>query len=210
MGIVDRVDVKPDQGEILRLLRKANTWKEPDPEILQMVQDALGEAKQLLEPRGVYEFLDRNQVSDHPAFESATRVGLCVCTIGSPLEDRVAELIKSGELVRGVVLDAVGSEMAEAVARVLDETMEKEEHQPGHDASARFSPGYGEWELEGQRLLFDLLEPERIGVQLSASMMMTPRKSVSFAINFGPDPKPPRCATLCSRCDMEDCPYRRE
>ncbi|MCK4546124.1 MAG: hypothetical protein KAW17_01670 [Candidatus Eisenbacteria sp.] len=210
MTVVEAIEVEPQEDEILRLLRRGKTRKDPGAWTLGLIRQALDDARVLSRARGVYGFFDSDRLPNHPAFESAIRVGLCICTIGPDLEDRVAELMREGELVRGVVLDAVGSEMTEAAARVLDDRMEAEEGGEGLRASARFSPGYAEWELEGQRLLFDVLDGGRIDVGLSDSMMMKPRKSVSFGINFGPNPKPPRCATLCSRCDMEDCRYRRE
>jgi hypothetical protein len=210
LQVVESFEINPEEEEILRLLRRKKTDKDPGTWTLDLVRRAIEEAKTLSRPRGVYEFLDRGRLPVHPVFESGERVGLCICTIGPELEAGVSDLMRKGELARGVVLDAVGSEMAEATARVLDERMEAEEAREGHLASARFSPGYGGWDLEGQRLLFDILDGGRIGVELSPSMMMTPRKSVSFAVNFGPDPKPPRCALLCDQCEIEDCPYRRD
>ncbi len=210
MNIVEDITVRPRETEVLRLLRRGKKEKDPGDFTLGLVREALAEARPLAHPKAVYDFFDRPDVPDHPVFLSARRVGLCICTIGSDLEKRVGDLMARGELARGVVLDAVGSEMAETAAQVLDRRMESEHVRSGERAGARFSPGYGEWELEGQQWLFEVLDAGRIGVELSSSMMMTPRKSVSFAINLGVDPKPPRCTTPCDQCDMNDCEFRRD
>ncbi len=210
MRIVESIRVQPRESEILRLLQKGKTQKDPGAWTLDLVRNALLEAESLAGASAVYVFLDRVEVLDHPVFSSADRVGLCICTIGPELEGRVSDLMKAGELARGVVLDAVGSEMAEAVARTMDQRMESEEARGNVRAGARFSPGYGGWELESQRWLFDVLDARRIGVDLSGSMMMHPQKSVSFAVNFGPDPMPPRCMTPCDQCEMDDCSFRRD
>jgi len=209
LKVVESFDIEPQEEEILRLLSRGRSPAEAGNWTLDLVKLALGEASELAEPRGVYDVVGRAQIPDHRVFESAERIGFCVCTIGPELETRVSDLMKQGELAVGVVLDAVGSELAEAAARWIDSKME--EDYAGEDLlpSARFSPGYGDWDLQGQRLIFDLMDTRRIGVELSASMMMKPRKSVSFAINFGPDPNPPRCTTPCDLCDLEDCPFKR-
>jgi len=208
--VVRSIDIEPEEVEILRLLGRAADPGKARQWTVNLVREAVEEARSLVEPQGVYGFFDRDDVPGHVVFDSAERVGLCVCTIGPRLEGRVYELMSSGELAKGVVLDAVGSEAAEAAARWMDERMAGEESPGGLRPSGRFSPGYGQWTLEGQRLIFDLLDAGPIGVHLSRSMMMTPRKSVSFAMNFGSDPIPPRCETPCERCTQEDCIYRRE
>ena len=48
------------------------------------------------------------------------------------------------------------------------------------DATARFSPGYGDWALADQQAVFRLLQPpHHVGVCLSDSLLMTPAKTVT-------------------------------
>ena len=53
------------------------------------------------------------------------------------------------------------------------------------DVGCRISPGYGRWPLSAQKALFARLPHETLGVSLNPSMMMTPRKSISFALWLG-------------------------
>jgi cobalamin-dependent methionine synthase I len=50
----------------------------------------------------------------------------------------------------------------------------------------RFSPGYGDWTLDNQPQVLQLAEAERIGITLTESNIMIPRKSVSAVIGWKP------------------------
>ena len=53
----------------------------------------------------------------------------------------------------------------------------------GETLVSRYSPGYGDWPLEAQRRLFELLDaPRKAGVSLTDSLLMVPSKSVSAII----------------------------
>ncbi len=78
-----------------------------------------------------------------------------------------------------------------------------------HPISCRISPGYGGWPLSAQRMLFDRLPHRLLGISLLPSMMMSPRKSISFAMWLGADARPILGLSGCSRCSLEHCRYRR-
>lgn len=73
----------------------------------------------------------------------------------------------------------------------------------------RFSPGYGDLPLDFQKPLLNFLESDRrIGLSVTASMMMAPSKSVSAIIGLTPDKG--RCSIhKCINCGKKDCPFRR-
>jgi hypothetical protein len=76
--------------------------------------------------------------------------------------------------------------------------------------SCRISPGYGGWQLASQEALFARLPHRAIGVRLEHSLLMVPRKSVSFAMWLGADARPLAGLSGCARCELESCRYRRE
>jgi hypothetical protein len=49
-----------------------------------------------------------------------------------------------------------------------------------------YSPGYCGWHISGQKKLFAYLHPERIGITLNNSYLMTPLKSVTGVLVAGP------------------------
>ncbi len=73
----------------------------------------------------------------------------------------------------------------------------------------RFSPGYGDWSLEEQRLLFSVLNCSKsIGLSLTDGMMMAPSKSVTAVIGLSEDVA---CVwNKCMTCGNKNCPYREE
>jgi cobalamin-dependent methionine synthase I len=92
--------------------------------------------------------------------------------------------MKSDEMMKALILDAIGSEAVEQVARQTDKVLCEKAREIDLWPSKRFSPGYKSWNIEEQRYIFRMIPGEDIGVTLNESLMMIPRKSVSFRINF--------------------------
>ena len=98
-------------------------------------------------------------------------------TIGPLLEQEVDRLIKHGEMTRVVILDAIGSETADAVAEKLHKVVLKQmAEEKGFSVTPRFSPGYGDWPVTVQKDLLELCRGELIGISVNESFLMMPRK----------------------------------
>ena len=97
---------------------------------------------------------------------------------------------------------------AETAADALNTIICAEAQASGYGVRSRISPGYGSWDVSGQQALFGLLPGEEVGVNLTAGMMMVPRKSVSFAVRLGAE-APRRPQRRCERCGMKSCSYRK-
>lgn len=78
---------------------------------------------------------------------------------------------KNASLADAQLMQGLGAERIEALC---DEFCKEYPN-----ATKRFSPGYGDFSLEAQRELFQILHPEKIGISLTESLMMTPSKSVT-------------------------------
>jgi len=72
----------------------------------------------------------------------------------------------------------------------------------------RLSPGYGRWSLQSQPSLFALLPHAELGIELLPSMLMVPRKSISFAMWLGATVRPTTGLAGCPSCGLERCRYR--
>lgn len=152
--------------------------------IIDLIEESKSKADELLNPRALYRILDYTETNRHPIFSHAEKVALCICTIGPHLESESAQLMRNDELMKALILDAIGSEAAEQVARQTDKVLYEKARDMDLWPSKRFSPGYKAWNLEEQRYIFRKIPGENIGVTLNKSCMMIPRKSVSFRINF--------------------------
>jgi len=205
--VVEGFDVEIDESEVRRLLRMAEAARRNEK-----VEKAIGEmlelARKLIEPRGVYIVIDGSDFPASDRFAEMGEVAFCICTIGPSLEEEVTRLSKKRSMLEAVVLDSIGSVAAEAVAEYMDGLIQKYAHGRGLKTSCRASPGYGDWDVSEQRGIFELLPAEKIGVKLTESFMMIPRKSVSFAINIAEKPARMRSENSCRNCPVKDCPYR--
>jgi len=202
--------IQISRDAVLRLLGAGGREARMRRDILMMVQEAEELSRELVKPRGVYRILEGDQLNELGYLRGNKQVGLGLSTIGTALEEKTKELMATGHEPEGYVLDAVGSVAAEATA---DAVNAKICHWAAvHDlvATPRFSPGYGRWSLEEQRVIFRLLPAEQIGMQLNPSCMMIPRKSVSFAVTFRKETEENKLESPCERCGLENCPFRRK
>jgi len=138
----------------------------------------------LMEPAALYRILEYHQTNLHPIFEGASHVALCICTIGAGVERAAQDLTQNGELLKGFILDSLGSEAAEEVARLSNDVVAMRARAMGLRSGKRFSPGYGIWDLREQAWIFEVLPAQRVGVTLTDDFLMLPRKSVSYRVNF--------------------------
>lgn len=105
---------------------------------------------------------------------------LCFLATAGPEVDRlVARLNRRGRVSQAFVADAIGSLLIEQVVEDFQEQTARRLRKRGQGVSLRFSPGYCDWPVTQQKSLFQCLAPEEIGVELSESCLMSPRKTIS-------------------------------
>ncbi len=190
--------------------------------LLASAQEILDAVPDLLDPAAVYDVVSvagfhhqTIELEDGDAFEGplaaralagAEKVALAVCTVGPTLEARMSQLFAE-DPVGAMALDGAGT----AALRKISDTVIEElrEIAAGHDwgLGMRAQPGQEGWSIWQQRVVFDHLSTEEIGVHLTESCLMIPRKSVSFVIGMGPHMRPD--AVACDFCSKRDrCPWR--
>jgi hypothetical protein len=180
--------IEIDDKRFLRVIG----YKKKGMGISASIRDVIAEEKEklvrLLEPISVHRIIDYEETNKHPIFAHAEKVAFCLCTIGPRLEQTVKKLMTDGEVLRSLILDALGSEAVEEVAIQSDRTVAEKALNMHFWPSKRYSPGYKNWLLEEQRFIFGILPAVDVGVKLNEeSCMMFPRKSISFRINFYSD-----------------------
>ncbi len=119
------------------------------------------------------------------------------------------EVLTSGDSVYMQFLsDTIGSEMAELLADMVEERLRKENENKGLKMSMRFSPGYCDWDLKGQEIIFRALDAERIGVRLTSHSVMMPEKTISaVALTAEAMPAAAPCVFCAKDCDFRRLPY---
>lgn len=214
-----------DPQEILRLQGYRRPSDVPTREVLDILHDAMAEARQVFQPRWVYREVGVQsmdpaacrlqngtdlRIRDSPErWGPIAALGLVVCTIGNAIEDRIESLFAKREFPVAYMLDSLGSVAAEGLAEAVLRQVCAERLAQGLKVTDRESPGYPRWPIEEQRKLFALLPAGTIGVTLNPYCMMMPRKSISFAVGIGAEAKMGHGLSPCQACDMRGCAYRR-
>ena len=208
LKIFKKIDLTVDEEEILRLLACHKIRdKTSNTKLSKLIEETKALIGTLLHPQGMFKIVDKRVLQAEPYFRGQDKIALALCTIGDELEHKVSELNQKGELAHAVVLDAIGSVAAENTADFINLQICEWCQKRGWGTSQRFSPGYENWSLEGQKFIFSLLPAERIKVRLNQSCMMIPIKSVSFAIKIGEEFVGLSKKRICEICNLKNCPY---
>ncbi|MFG3656239.1 methionine synthase [Streptomyces sp. NPDC047706] len=129
-------------------------------------------------------------------------VGLQVVTVGSRIGEETARLFASDSYRDYLELHGLSVQLAEALAEYWHARVRAELGYAGEDPAdiedmfalkyrgARFSLGYGACpDLEDRAKIAALLEPERIGVQLSEEFQLHPEQSTDAIVIHHPEAK---------------------
>lgn len=140
------------------------------------------------------------------------RRAICfVATIGPRIDRKINQLSLSNRCADEYLLDRVGSLAIEEFVTAFHLEMAQRFNRKNQAATMRFSPGYCDWPLTDQRKLFSLVDTEHIGVSLTESLLMRPRKSVSgiFGIVEAEGGRLLPTYNPCLQCEEFNCPERR-
>ena len=184
-------------------------------------------AREIVVPRAVYRLVAVEGITDGAVclaggqrFTSqklatllvgAETLAVMVGTIGEPLEAEVTRLFAASEYLDALALDAIGSVAVEEVCQHVRSLVCRQYADPGGlQVGPSLSPGYQYWDISDQAAVFALVPGSEIGVSLTESCLMVPRKSESAIVPLGRklkvtagEDEPP-----CRFCDHQDCPAR--
>lgn len=111
-------------------------------------------------------------------------VFLFAATIGLAY-DRLVQRARITSMAKASFLNAIGAAAVENVCDQLNEELCRIAAEEGKSLRPRYSAGYGDFSLENQRGIFDLLSPAKhIGLTLKDNLIMVPEKSVTAVIGL--------------------------
>jgi hypothetical protein len=196
MPVFQEMNVPVPVEEVLKRLGRKSRMQ-VSPQLARLANDEAERCRPLMTPKGVYErfglsldgdsgvrFTGRFSVRSADLrrwVRGCDEVVVMVVTVGEGIGARVEELVRAGEVTRGMIADAVGSETVEEVANVLTRIVTNAARR---STTKRYSPGYGDWAVTDQGALLELVGAERIGVRVNASAQMIPEKSISAVIGL--------------------------
>ena len=135
----------------------------------------------------------------------AEQIGMFVCTAGPKLGEWSSRLMADGDMIKGYIVDVIGSEVVEKAMDKIQETLANQMIEDGLAITNRYSPGYCSWSVSEQHKLFSLLPQNFCGVTLSETALMYPIKSISGIIGIGKNVR--LNPYTCQICDMQNCLY---
>ena len=213
-----------DRRELRRYLGSPRPEDPMPPEIERLMDRCFDRAQSAARPRSVVSVLlplerrgegllagplrlEGRVIAAH--LEHCTHAVLLGATLGAPLDSllRQTEVL---DMAEAVVLDACANLLVEREADRAEEALRLRLKGQGLYLTGRFSPGYGDFPLTVQRELLRLLDgPGRIGLTVSSSFVMNPRKSITAVLGAAEIPVTGRRAG-CASCLMRDkCVYRK-
>lgn len=193
--------------------------------IAQYLPEVISLGESLLEPRTVYDVFPIEKIEDEKlhlengqVFRSehlcklligAEKLVAMCCTIGPALERKVGELNKEGDFLISYLLDIYG---ATAVGSLMSSLYQKIKNDyAGYGVTVHLEPGQLDWNISDQRVLFQLISPEKIGVTLNDGYMMKPVKTTTGVFGIGDADKVRKGDFACKVCPKrKDCTFRHE
>lgn len=138
-----------------------------------------------------------------------TEAVLLAVTLG-PGADAQIRRAGVGDVAAGAASDALASVLAEQAADAAEARLRALAAAEGMYLTGRYSPGYGDWPIGVQPRIAALLDtPRRIGLCVTGTCLMLPRKSITAALGLSRTPVTGRRAG-CVHCALRDkCEYRK-
>ena len=190
----------------------------------EMVEDCIREVLETARPRAVFSPLlpieggnggysaaglplTGQDMAKH--LEHCQQVLLLAVTLGAQL-DMLIRRTEAVDMARAVVLDSAANVAVEEAAQQAEDEMRRELAASGQYLTGRYSPGYGDYPISVQKELLRLTDAgRRIGLSVTPSHIMTPRKSITAVLGVADIPVKGHLAG-CGHCVLKKtCLFRK-
>lgn len=220
MKIKDDFAIEVDENEILKLLGDEKKVKEKWKDI---VKEEIQWTKTYIKPFIIYEqykiiALEKQQIilenqillegkGVDKYFDQCHGIIMAIATIGKEIDERIEEKFKTGDYIRGIILDYIGNKILGSITCCFFEEQSHLLGQSQMGLTLPLSPGDLHFSLAEQKKIFKSLQPEKIGISLNETDMMTPLKSISMIYGLGKGFKTPISHQSCKNCQVAHCTY---
>ena len=220
---LDKIEVTIDPRAILHI-QGYSAKRGPNPALLNLINRAAEEASPLVKPRAISKdfpiaeltgesltlqngvrFSIGKKISDW--WKGSKSLMIAICTIGDGLERRLMELSSKGEHTAALNLDIAGTVALGSLGDQVHQHICNRASATGIEMGPFLNPGYREWPLTDQKIIFEIMPAASIGVRLNEQCMMVPKKSVTFCAGAGVT-EVQEHFNRCRHCGLAKCPYR--
>ena len=129
-------------------------------------------------------------------------------TLGAEV-DKLIRISQIADMAKAVVMDSLASVAIEQVCCKVDELIA--EKYKDYNMTFRFSPAYGDYPIEMQRLILDMLDaPRKAGLCTNDSFLLVPSKSVTAVMGLSKNPIEKK-KRGCAVCNLnKTCKFRKK
>ena len=161
-----------------------------------------------IRPNGTDLLLSGTDIATH--LLGCTALLLMAATIGTGVE-RLLLRSEAADVGDALITDACAGAVIETVCDNLENDLRAFFSKRGLHLTGRFSPGYGDLPLDLQGSILSVLDARRaIGLTVTPSGIMVPRKSVTAILGISPVPTEGHRAG-CNTCAIRSgCTHRKE
>ncbi len=192
----DQIAISPPKDRIYSRLGFAKGVTKLDDKQRDEVEGYIEKALEIAELKGAGVILPINKIeaskivlAEGITFESESlakflvdskEVLLMAATSGSKIVEIISRDSAGKDVTAAVIFDAVASEMTDnALSWIINYFNRQLSRENKQLTSRRFSAGYGDFSLENQKIIYDILKLEQLGISLSGEYMLIPEKSVT-------------------------------
>jgi len=230
MKIIKNIKLKIDEEEVLRYQGyHRNKAGKTGEIILETTRKEIEQGYCLFEPKGIYSKVMIRNISSEGRINlenglhleinnsmlnllrGTSYLAFGLSTIGNHLEEKVAELFAKNEYPKAIALDAVGTVASRFLSQYIRSVVCQEAKEQNLQTTKYFTPGTFEWDTNQQKNIFKIIPADKIGVKLTESCMMVPKKSLSWATGAGENIiTPSKKDDSCQICQAINCQYRKK
>ncbi len=219
--------IKINKNEVLRYLEYKG--QNIDSDLYSKIENCINETKEKINPRytmGVYSISKTNEEGKKiinldntnlnfvskdlfSLLENCEECIIFAATLGLEI-DRQIKYNSYLDLTKSIIMDACATTAIEEYCDLIQESIEKSIIEQEKYITNRYSPGYGDLSIEINEDISNLLDArKKIGLTISTSKIMIPRKSVIAIIGVS-DIKTIDKIKSCSNCsNINNCKYKR-
>lgn len=211
-----------DKSEALRYLKyKSNIV---DDETTKLLEESIAELKEISNLQYVYEVFHIIKENDNiffkdsminikskdleNLFKHSDKAVVMAATLGFEVEKKI-KYYSLTNLSKAVVFDACAASYIESICDFAEAEIKELAAKDGCNITLRYSPGYGDVSISHQESILTALNAQKlIGLSVSESSILIPRKSVTAFIGFTKGEE--QSKKSCLNCNLFDnCNYSK-
>lgn len=208
-----------DKKEVLRYL--GYKGQVIDDKMNNLIDECMREIIKISKPRYTYEIfymnsdfklfntnysLLDNDIKNH--LKNCEKCVILAATLGITVDNKIKYYEKIN-MTKAYIIDACATAYIESICDKVETEIKEIATKENKYITSRYSPGYGDFKIENQGKIIDLIDGnQKIGVLVTESSILIPRKSVTAFI--GIVSHRPQVIYKCSICSKnKDCTFKR-